>query len=283
MPVDDDRVKLRPLRECKPGQLFDFQSYTEAAQRYIYGTAADFIRDGYDNPQQWMHNVHAKPDDRGKAFLIGRGWSATAERRERIAASGIPVMAINDYPKGGPKPRYWCSGDPAGYYGNRIWDDIAVMKFAPISQIKAHRPREDAYEPMKFSVDAPNVHFFHHVNNLLEMESWLHTPYVAWGTSLFGPKTPNQFNDSGAARSSMLIGLRILWHLGYREVYLLGCDCTPHHHPAPNYWKVIFHLVDQLRPVFDRFFYNVWQLNPDSHLRSFKFADLDQVLAEEGK
>ncbi len=255
----------------------NFEKSLREGKDPVGGTTADLIRDGYNNPHPWMMN-RVNPDDRKPAFLLGRGWSATLEKRQKIADAGIPAMAVNDYPKDGPKPNYWCSGDGAGNFGVRIWDDVDVMKFCGIRQIPLNLPREDAYEKARSSKDAPNVHFFHHVNDLLEMESWLHVPYIAWGTTHFGPNVPPQFHKEGAARSSMLIGLRLLWHLGYREVYLLGCDCTPHHHPAPNYWKVMFHYIDQLRPIFDRFGYNVVQTNPDSHLRTFEFANFDDIV-----
>jgi hypothetical protein len=251
---------------------------TEDAVRYITGTTADLIRDGYDHPATWMHNGHANPEEDRAAFLIGRGWSATREKREKVANSGIPAMAVNDYPKGGPKPEYWCAGDGPSLYGNRIWDDPDVMKFTPYAHTKVARPREDAFEPVQTPVDATNSHFFHKVNDLLSMDEWLHVPYISWGTTVFGPDVPPQFHKEGAARSSMVIGMRLLWHLGYRRVYLLGCDCTPHHHPAPNYWKVMFHFIDQLRPVFDRWHYKVYQTNPDSHLRTFEFIDFDEAI-----
>lgn len=276
--IGEQESWLVPVAECDQTQILNPTEFCETAARFISGTGMDLIRDGYDNPQRWMHNVHAQPDDHKPAFLLGRGWSLTPDKRQRIADSGIPAMAINDYPKDGPTPRYWVSGDHAGFYSNRIWDDPSVMKFSSIGQVKAHRPREDAYEAMRFSTDAPNTHFFHSVNDLMENESWLHVPFIGWGTSLHGPNTPKQFHDSGSGRSSMLLGLRLLWHLGYRKVYLVGCDCTPHHHPAPNYWKVLFHYIDQLKPTFDRFCYNVYQTNPDSHLRTFDFINFDDVV-----
>ena len=252
---------------------------TDDAARTIQGTTADLIRDGYNESHQWMMNAHADPNACKPAFLIGRGWSATPGKRRRIADADIPVMAVNDYPADGPKPTYWCSGDGATSFGNRIWDDAEVMKFSPLVNKSVSCPRTDAYETRKTALDCPNVHFFHKVNDLLSLDEWLFVPYIAWGTTIHGKNVPKQFHKEGAARSSMLIGLRILWHLGYRKVYLLGCDCTPHHHPAPKYWKVMFSYIDQLKPAFDRFCYSVYQTNPDSHLRTFEFAEFDRAVA----
>jgi hypothetical protein len=278
---DDHPIQLAP-----PGQaslVIDFEKAVEQAGRYIEGTAADLVRDGYDNPQRWLHNAHAQPDDRCAAFLVGRGWSVTPKRLKQLAKAGIPWMAINDFPKKGPKPRYWCAGDGPNHYGNRIWDDAEIMKFSPMGHVRMVRPRTDAYEPARRPMDAPNTHFIHPVNNLMELESWLHVPYIAWGASLHGPTAPSQFHKSGSGRSSMMIGLRLLWHLGYREVYMLGCDCTPHHHPAPNYWKVMFDYIEKIAPTFRRFCYNVYQTNPDAHLRTFPSVPFDKALADAAK
>jgi len=259
--------------------ILDFDRMANAGGSEVVGTAKDLIRDAHDNPIQWLHNAHAHPDDRQRAFLVGRGWSATKKRRRHIAEAGIPVMAINDYPKDAPKPRYWVAGDPAGYYSNRIWGDPDVMKFSPIGSCKSMRPREDAYAPALTPKDAPNTHFYHQVNNDVDVESWLHKPWINWGMTIFGEHVPSTYFESGAARSSMLCGLRLLWHLGYREVYLLGCDCTPGHHPAPMYWASVLDYVQKLSPTFKRFGYSVRQTNPDSHLRTFEFADFESAIA----
>lgn len=260
--------------------ILNWEKEMERAPNLITGSAKDLIRDAYNDSQPWLHNGHALPDDRRKAFLVGRGWSATPQKRKLLSRSRIPVMAINDYPDDPEcKPRYWCSGDPPSYFGERIWNDPDVVKFASMQSIKITRPRVDGYAPRFTSKDAPNVHFFHEVNNETEVESWLHLPYIPWGTSIWGPRCPSHFYSGGAARSSMLIGLRLLWHLGYREVCLLGCDCTPGHHPYPQYWNTIFHLINQIAPVFKRWGYHVCQTNQDSHLRCFDFIDFEKAVA----
>ena len=250
----------------------------DSAPLYISGTTSDLIRDGHGHPASWLHNSQALPDDSRAIFLLGRGWSATAERRQRLFDAGIPTMAVNDFPAEGPPPWYWCTGDPPSYFGNRIWDDPEVMKFSPVGSCRGLRPRLDAYDHSKTPVDAPNSHFFHARYDDPTYHNWLHVPWVNWGTSLFGEDTPQQWFKHGAARSSMFIGLRLCWHLGFRVVYLLGCDCTPHHHPAPMYWPTILYLIDQLAPVFRHYHYHVYQCNPDSHLRSFEITDFESGL-----
>lgn len=250
----------------------------EGSSRVISGTYADLIRDGHDHPMQWVSNMHADPKDNRAAFLIGRGWSATPDKRWRIERSGIPVMAVNDYPADGPKPRYWCSGDPPIYFRESIWRDPEVMKFCGLHNSNGERPRDGAYAPKHLVKDAPNTFFFHQATDEMDTDHWLFHPFIAWGSTIGCENGPKQLYERGAARSSMLIGLKLLWFLGYRRVYLLGCDCTSHHHPAPEYWNTIFHLLGALAPGFKRWGYQVMQTNPDSYLRTFPFVRFDDAL-----
>lgn len=258
--------------------MCDIGTLMDSAPMYVSGTTKQLVCDGHGQPVEWLHNAHANPADGKCVFIVGRGWSATAARREQIARSGIPVMAINNYPADGPKPRYWCTGDPPCYFGNRIWDDPDVMKFSPIGSATGVRPRADAYETARTPKDAPNTHFFHSRYDDPTYENWLHTPWINWGTSLFGPNTPKEWFAKGAARSSMFIALRLCWHLGYRVAFLLGCDCTPGHHEAPMYWPTILYLLNQLQPTFERNGYYVVQTNPDAHTRSLPVIQFDKVM-----
>jgi hypothetical protein len=258
--------------------ILNYDDIVNRSDIHVEGTAQDLLRNGYDQPLPWTHNLHAQPDDRKMAFLVGRGWSANEDKRWKLDSFKVPWMAINDFPKDGPKPRYFVTGDPSNYFGERVWTDASIMKFTGMIWRNSIRPREDAYAPKHTPMDAPNTFFFNHCNNEVDYGSWLHVPWVTWGNTLWGKDTPDQFYKKGAARSSMLIGLRLLWHLGYREVYLLGCDCAGHHSPYPEYWNAIFDMLRQLAPTFRRYGYSVYQTNPDAHLRCFEFADFDEAV-----
>lgn len=263
--------------EMKEGgrKVANFERLFDEAASVISGSAADLIVDAHGNHLRWMHNVHAQPDDDRPAFLIGRGWSASAQRRRQIAESGIPAMAINDYPRRGPKPRYYVAGDGPSHYGKRIWSDPDVMKFCPTWGADVSYPREDAYAPKVPAKNCPNVFFYHQVANDAEVESWLHKPWISWGTTLVSDQH-NVFG-SAAGRSSMLCGMRLLWHLGYRTIFLVGCDCD--YHPSKGYWPSIFHYLGKIAPTFERYGLKVIQTNPDAHLRTFPIVRFEECFA----
>lgn len=275
------KSKGRGLKVAPPvsNPAVNFADVVDKSPIFISGTACDLVRDGHDIPAPWWHNHEAHPDDTKTAFLVGRGYTATKERIQTLHDMGIPWMAINDYPMDGPRPNWWCTGDPASYFRTQIWDDPELTKFCAMSQKKIARPRNGAYDgPKLTSLDAPNTHFFHHVNNGMEIESWLHQPYITWGTTLWGKDVPAPLYSKSAARSSLFVGLRLLWHLGYRDVFLLGCDCEPHKQEFSGYWPAIFHQMEQLKPTFDRWRYDVYQTNRNSYLRSFEYAPFDEVV-----
>lgn len=275
------KKKERGIKLCAPNTPgaynIDFTSQ-EGAVRVVDGTFQDLIRDGHNHPVPWLCGSHADPKTRRAAVLLGRGESATLAKCKAIAKAGIPVLAINDVRKGWPKPRYWCSGDPPGYFSERIWTDPDIMKFIGLHNKENVRPRDGAYEPKKVAREAPNVFFFHQATDNTDAEHWLFHPFVSWGTTIGCENCPKQLYEKGAARSSMLIGLKLLFFLGYRDVYLVGCDCAPHHHPESAYWETIFHLTDSVGQHFKQWGYHVMQTNRDSHLRCFDFVDFDEAL-----
>lgn len=256
----------------------DFTS-TTGSSRVIEGTFADLIRDGHDHPAQWVCNLHADPEENKAAFLLGRGWSATPERRKLITRADIPAMAINDYPKDGPKPRYWCTGDPPHYFSERVWTDPDVMKFVGLHSRDGERPRDGAYAPKHLVRESPNTFFFHQATNETDAEHWLFHPYISWGSTIGCEGGPQQLYAKGAARSSMFIGMKLLFFLGYRRIYLCGCDCTPHHHAAPAYYETIIYLLNQIAQHFKRWGLQVYQTNRESFLRCFDFADFEEAVA----
>jgi hypothetical protein len=241
----------------------------------LQGQTFDVVRDGYDRSAKWTY----ESADADTAFLVGRGWSASPLRWKSIADSGVTTMAVNDYPQG-VRPRYWCTGDPPHYFDRRIWLDPQVMKFCPFEYSHMYLPRSSAYGPDNQLTprQCPNIHYFHKSCNDDPWE-FLQTPWLSWGTLSMGEGTP-YMDERGDVRSSMLIGIRLLFHLGIRNVYLLGCDFTPTDHPNPEYYGILSTQLKTLRGVFERYGLRVLNANEDSHLRVFDIVPFEDALKE---
>lgn len=241
---------------------------TMEPSRILAGTADDLLRDGFDNTTPWLRN---RGCDSG--FLIGRGWSATEPRLRSLG--DVFTCAINNYPRWF-EPDVWITGDPPHYFGRWIWENPHVRKFTPHETARLPCPKEDSDSPTKTPLDYPNVHFYHHTTNI-DADRFFETPYAQWGTTAYGPGDPE--HPHGGVRSSMIATLRILYDMGLRTVYLLGCDFTPHEHPDEFYFSDLAEQLAKLKPVFDEYGFKVIQTNPDSHLRVFPIVPFSPGLA----
>lgn len=252
------------------------------AGRVCIGTAESLVIDGHGNVVPWLEDLRTRLTDGRRAFLVGRGWSATPAVWRQMTSIGIPIMAVNDIPAGF-EPAMWCTGDPPSYFNRDIWLNPRIVKFSPIEHCREFIPRLSAYGPdnQKKPVDCPNVHFFHKNLNH-DHRNFLQTPWLCWGSHWYGKNTPH-CQDGNGVKSSLLVGLRLLWHMGFNEVYLVGVDCAPHEYPYPAYIEGLNWHMERLAPVFDKAGYRVYNTNPDSHVRCFRFASVADAAVAAGR
>lgn len=173
-------------------------------------------------------NRHGKPADlaglyRGDcAFLIGSGPSLADADLSLLQRFGILTLGVNNSPALF-RPHLWCAMDPARKFVQQIWRDPAIMKFVPW-----HRRRE---RTRRFSAEGtlvndlhvrefPNVWFYQRDQGDFDPASYLPSERFHWGCS------PAHRDPDGRAgqRSVMFVALKLLYHLGCRYVFLLGCD-----------------------------------------------------------
>jgi len=93
----------------------------------------------------------------------------------------------------------------------------------------------------------------------------------------------------------MLVALRVAYLPGFRRIYLLSCDFQMDE--KHRYWfdeertatairnntnshRILTGYFEQLKPIFERAGFQVFNCNPDSRLNVFPFADLDTALRE---
>ena len=243
------------------------------ASRIIGGSGAHLLRDAHDEPVDWLHLDRARRGSMS-CFLIGRGWSATDEKLSRIQSSCFLSATINNYPRSF-QPDIWITGDPPNYFGRWIWENTRVQKFVPLETADMPCPKPDVDGDKKTPKDYGNVHFYHHATNV-DPSNFFMTPYASWGTTSYGRDDTDR--PRGGVRSSMIAALRILYHLGICNVYLLGCDFAPHDHPDDNYFADLSGQLKELRPIFDDHGFFVMNTNPDSHLRCFDFKDFGTIM-----
>jgi hypothetical protein len=131
--------------------------------------------------------------------------------------------------------------------------------------------------------DCPNVLYFRR-NEKFCAESFLYEDKINWGCH----------KDFGGGRSVMLISLRLLFFLGVRNIFLLGCDfnmemgnknyCFEQDRKKSSVksntktYNRNIERFEQLLSVFEKEGFQVFNCNPKSNLKVFPFVDYKDAI-----
>ncbi|QDU78986.1 hypothetical protein Pla110_06900 [Polystyrenella longa] len=135
-------------------------------------------------------------------WLIGGGPSLTEESAKIIQQTPSPRMCINLAGAGLIRPTFWTSYDPSTRFHKSIYFDAGITKFV-------HKRRAlDLVPESSFKVcDCPNLYFFDRQRDR-QFHDFLaphHSGIVDWS-------------------DSMVQAIDILYRLGFRTLFLVGCE-----------------------------------------------------------
>jgi len=132
--------------------------------------------------------------------------------------------------------------------------------------------------------ECPNVIYFHR-NEKFMAQRWLYEDTINWGNS----------KDHGGGRSVMLASLKVMFLMGFRNVFLMGADFkmsenyTYHfdeqrakgavHGNMDTYQKLANQYFPELKPYFDAEGFNVYNCNPESELKVFDYVSYEDAIA----
>lgn len=235
---------------------------------------------------------------RGKsAFMICNGPSLASGRYDLslLKLPGVITYGINNGPKT-VRPNFWsCVDDPKRFLKS-IWLDPTITKFVPQAHSEKQLFDNETWEDLKFIKpdgkarpylvgDCPNVVYYHR-NSKFVAERFLFEDTINWGNSA----------EYGGGRSVMLPSLRILFLLGFRNVYLLGADFkmseTQTYHfdeqrskgavkgNMETYDRMKSEYFPSLKPIFDREGFNVYNCTEGSELKVFPFVKYEDAISE---
>ena len=222
------------------------------------------------------------------AFLICNGPSFVQLNHDLLRLPGVMTFGINNGPKTF-RPNLWtCVDDPVRFLKS-IWMDPKITKFVPQSHFEKPIFDNEKWEIMKTKVgDCPSVIGFRR-NEKFKAERFLIEQTINWGCH----------KDFGGCRTVMLPALRILYLLGFRKVYLLGCDMkmsqnyTYHFDEQrtkgavkcnmSTYDRLKSEYLPELHPIFDTAKYQVFNCNPESELKIFPFIPFSDAIKEATK
>ncbi|MFT5471665.1 MAG: hypothetical protein ACI8UO_006802, partial [Verrucomicrobiales bacterium] len=211
---------------------------------------------------------------RGSVFLILNGPSFDLRAQQLLAnRPGVLTFGVNNGAHRFRPDLWTCVDDPARFLRS-IWADGRITKFVPMAHYQKPIWDRQRDAPSDERVkDFPNVIGYRR-NEAFCPAQWLIEDTINWGNH----------TSRGGGRSVMLVALRIAHLLGFRRVYLVGCDF--HMSPESRYWfdeqrsaraiannehsyRILEAHFKALRPEFDRAGFEVFNCNPDSRLQAF--------------
>jgi len=234
----------------------------------------------------------------GHAFLIANGPSLNELDLARLHQCW--AMTLNNGPRTF-RGQANCIVDDPSRFSLSTWLNPTIMKFVPLSHFE--KPLWDnrmlytaqgwtqRWEASNLKLgDCPNVVGYRR-NEKFHAPRWLHEDTINWGNHA----------RWGGGRSVMLAALRILYLLGFRQVYLLGADFemseTKKYHfdegrtatAIKNNMSTYARLQQwftELQPQFQKAGFKVFNCNPASKLTAFPvipYQDaLDAALVQTG-
>lgn len=224
------------------------------------------------------------------AFLVCGGPSINQLPLGYLNHRGVFSMAANNVAgHEGFKPSSFVCSDPPEKFHDGIWRDPTIMKFVPHPKLRRGRSvlrkkTSDGFEKLQISApNCPNVWGFERRAWMVPDSSFFEGE-AAWGNLQAG------VDRTGEPKTvcTMLLGIRLLYELGCRCIYLLGVDfdMTPgsgYSFPQNRDEEAIrsnnsqFSVVNkwlcrmQKQDVFKNAGLEVFNCNPESMLKAFPF------------
>lgn len=217
----------------------------------------------------------------------------------RLNGRGYFTMAVNNAAAfDWIKPNAFVCSDPPKKFQSSIWYDPSIMKFVPMQKLPRHKGVIRQKIKGEFYVDdvsvchMPNVWGFSRRTWLMPDDSFFKHE-ASWGVLNRGLKqSPGQPKTA----CTMLLGLRLLYEMGARTIYLVGADfnMTSEGYAFPQERtedavrsnNVQYHIVNDWLckmsedGVFHRAGLEVFNCNPDSGLQAFPHRDLEESLQD---
>lgn len=161
-------------------------------------------------------------------FLVGGGPSANQVDLAQLSHRGIWSMAVNNTAGHRAfRPSSFVCSDPPQKFSHSIWLDPNILKFVPEPKLKGSRSRlrrkkpDGSFERIKQATSTcPNVWGFRRHSWLEPNGEFFKSDGALWGNHKAGAERTGQPRTV----CTLLLGMRLLYYLGSRRIYLLGVD-----------------------------------------------------------
>ena len=225
------------------------------------------------------------------AFLILGGPSLNSLDLERAANCGITSLGVNNS-WSVFTPDLWTCVDPPRKFLYSGWMDPTITKLIPsVLARKSLRLKDGSIfrNTIHTPSDCPNVLFYER-NTSFDHQTYLNESTINWGNQ------SKRIDSLGfkSCRSVMLAAVKLLYVLGFRRVYLLGCDFKmkpfEDNYAFPQErskgavrgnnksYKVLNERFKAMRPYFEYNDFEIFNCNPDSGLEAFDYLSLEDAI-----
>jgi len=221
-------------------------------------------------------------------FLICNGPSFNEMNHDLLKQPGIITFGINN---GAHvfRPDFWTSVDAPHRFMDSIWRDPKITKFVPMSNMEKKFYVTDAYDNGHWSHRGPdscrNIIGYKR-NETFEPEMFMTQPTINWGNH----------KERGGGRSVMVAAIKLIYCLGFRRVYLLGCDFNmskdqkyffeEDRNPQAiknnnNSYEIMRGYFERLLPYFEATDFEVYNCYEYSGLKTFPFKSFKDAIDKE--
>lgn len=233
----------------------------------------------FDKKPIYIENIYKNLS----CFLILSGPSLNNINLSLLNNPGIMTFGVNNSPSIF-RPKLWTSVDEPERFMISIWKDPTILKFVPF--FKGDKNIFDNYNWVKTNIlvkDNPNVIYYHRNEHFIA-ENYLTEKTVNWGNH----------KKYGGGRSVLLAAVKICYLLGFRKVFLCGCDFKMEIGKENYAWKqdrtksavncnnntynAMINRFTQLRPFFEQNDFFVFNCNKNSGLKVFPFIDFEDAV-----
>jgi len=232
------------------------------ALRLLYGTRFKKQYKVFDEEIKQLHNKHINK----RCFIIGTGPSLKYTNFSLIKdeiSMGVNnlFMSFIDF---NIEPQYWCVADAKifdKHYYNLLWLPTTLFLTDGAGQLFLHKPRDYPYG------SRPIV-----IRPLSDMKS----------TAEFSTDIMKGVNGGMVTLSC----LQIAYYLGFKEVYLVGCDCSSKgkHYDSTvdvkskdDYWEHFFKLYEVCKKVYEKDGRKIYNATVGGNLEVFERRKLEDL------
>lgn len=247
----------------------------------------------YDREGQPIGHVFRNWWGNTAAFLVGGGPSLKELNLGFLRERGIASLGINNVCGYAPVKAMTFSDPPEKFHHGCLLDP-AIIKFVPLPKLKQRvraKLPDGTFRWTAYSLrHCPSVVGFER-DGIWHPEEFLTREAATWGVSQKHPE--NAGKDTRLF--TFFIGLRLMHYLGVRRVYLLGVDFGMTKEAGyafgqyrwesavrgnNNTYRWASSMLMELRPVFERAGFQVFQTNPRSGLRVFDHVPLERAIED---